>query len=70
MVDSGSSSSLAKALIEQNLFINSTLAQLGDNILWKMFRNRLLEHHGLFLNLETMKVNLEESATPTPSKSA
>ena len=70
MVDSGSSCSLAKALIEQNLFINSTLAQLGDNILWKMFRNRLLEHHGLFLNLETMKVNLEDSRTPTPSKSA
>lgn len=70
MVDSGSSCSLAKALIEQNLFINSTLAQLGDNILWKMFRNRLLEHHGLFLNLETMKVNLEDSPIPTPSKSA
>ena len=70
MVDSCTSSSLAKALIEQNLFINSTLAQLGDNILWKMFRNRLLEHHGLFLNLETMKVNLVDSPTPTPSKSA
>ena len=57
MVDSGSSCSLAKALIEQNLFINSTLAQLGDNILWKMFRNGMIEHHGLYLNLETMKVN-------------
>lgn len=57
MVDSGSSSSLAKALIEQNLFINSTLAQLGCNILWKMFRNGMIEHHGLYLNLGTMKVN-------------
>ena len=48
---------LAEALEKQDLFINSTLAQLGCNILWKMFRNGMLEHHGLFLNLETMKVN-------------
>lgn len=56
-VDSGPSCSLAEALEKQDLFINSTLAQLGCNILWKMFRNGMLEHHGLFLNLDTMKVN-------------
>lgn len=55
--DSGPSCSLAEALEKQDLFINSTLAQLGCNILWKMFRNGMIEHHGLFLNLETMKVN-------------
>ena len=55
--ESGPSCSLAEALEKQDLFINSTLAQLGCNILWKMFRNGMLEHHGLFLNLETMKVN-------------
>ena len=55
--DSGPSCSLAEALEKQDLFINSTLAQLGCNILWKMLRNGMLEHHGLFLNLETMKVN-------------
>lgn len=55
--DSGPSCSLAEALEKQDLFINSTLAQLGCNILWKIFRNGMLEHHGLFLNLETMKVN-------------
>ena len=55
--DSGPSCSLAEALEKQDLFINSTLAQLGCNILWKMFRNGMLEHHGLFLNLETTKVN-------------
>ena len=44
-------------LEKQDLFINSTLAQLGCNILWKMFRHGMIEHHGLFLNLETMKVN-------------
>ena len=55
--DSGPSCSLAEALSKQDLFINSTLAQLGCNILWKMFRNGMIEHHGLFLNLETLKVN-------------
>ena len=55
--DSGPSCSLAEALDRQDLFINSTLAQLGCNILWKMFRNGMIEHHGLYLNLETMKVN-------------
>ncbi len=55
--DSGPSCSLAEALDKQDLFINSTLAQLGANILWKMFRNGMIEHRGLYLNLETMKVN-------------
>ena len=55
--DSGPSCSLAEALDRQDLFINSTLAQLGCNILWKMFRNGMIEHHGLYLNLEMMKVN-------------
>ena len=55
--DSGPSCSLTEALDRQDLFINSTLAQLGCNILWKMFRNGMIEHHGLYLNLETMKVN-------------
>ena len=55
--DSGPSCSLAEALEKQDLFINSTLAQLGCNILWKMFRNGMIEHHGVYLNLATMKVN-------------
>ena len=55
--DSGPSCSLAEALEKQDLFINSTLAQLGCNILWKMFRHGMIEHHGLYLNLETMRVN-------------
>ena len=55
--DSGPSCSLAEALEKQDLFINSTLAQLGSNILWKIFRNGMIEHHGVFLNLGTMKVN-------------
>ena len=54
---SGPSCSLAEALHKQDLFINSTLAQLGCNILWKMFRNGYIEHQGLYLNLDTLKVN-------------
>lgn len=55
--DSGPSCSLAEALEKQDLFINSTLAQLGCNLLWKMFRHGRLEHRGFYLNLETMSVN-------------
>ncbi len=55
--DSGPSCSLAEALEKQDLFINSTLAQLGCDLLWKMFRHGMLEHHGLYLNLHMMRVN-------------
>ena len=55
--DSGPSCSLAEALEKQDLFINSTLAQLGCNILWKMFRYGMIEHQGVYLNLATMKAN-------------
>lgn len=51
------SCSLTGILGKQDLFINSTLAQLGYNILWKMFPHGMIEHHGLYLNLGTMKVN-------------
>lgn len=55
--ESGPSCSLAEALEKQDLFINSTLAQLGCNILWKMFRHGMIGHQGFYLNLETLKVN-------------
>ena len=55
--DSGPSCSLAEALEKQDLFINSTLAQLGSNILWKLFRYGKIEYQGVYLNLDTMKVN-------------
>ena len=54
---SGPSCSLAEALTKQDLFINSTLAQLGCGLLWKLFREGLIEYRGLFLNMNTMKVN-------------
>lgn len=55
--DSGPSCSLAAAINKQDLFINSTLAQLGCNILWKLFREGSIENQGFFLNLDHMKVN-------------
>ncbi len=55
--DSGPSCSLAEALTKQDLFVNSTLAQVGMAILWKMFTKGVLDIHGAFMNLETMKVN-------------
>lgn len=55
--DSGPSCSLAEALRKQDLFINSTLANLGCNLLWKLISEGSIEYNGLFLNLRTMKVN-------------
>ena len=55
--DSGPSCSLAEALERQDLFINSMLAQVGCEILWKMFREGRTLHRGAYLNLETLRVN-------------
>jgi PRTRC genetic system ThiF family protein len=54
---SGPSCSLAEALQRQDLFINSSLAQLGCNLLWKLISAGSIDMQGLYLNLETMKVN-------------
>lgn len=55
--DSGPSCSLAEAINKQDLFINSTLAQLGCNLIWKLISQGRVETQGLYLNLETMNVN-------------
>lgn len=55
--DSGPSCSLAEALKKQDLFINSTLAQLGCALLWKLFSSGMIDYRGAFLNLDTMRVN-------------
>lgn len=54
---SGPSCSLAEALSKQDLFINSTLANIGMALLWKIFTKGVLDIHGAYLNLDTMKVN-------------
>lgn len=55
--DSGPSCSLAAALNKQDLFINSTLAQFGLNILWKLFREARIKHRGCYVNLDSLTVN-------------
>lgn len=55
--DSGPSCSLAEALDKQDLFVNSILAQLGCDILWRMFREGSTPYRGLYLNLSTLRVN-------------
>lgn len=55
--DSGPSCSLAEALQKQDLFINSTLAQIGSALIWKLISTGSIDYRGAFLNLDTMKVN-------------
>lgn len=49
------SCSLAEALEKQDLFINSTLAQMGSSLLWNLFRNGTTENRGFFLNLKDFR---------------
>lgn len=55
--DSGPSCSLTEALRKQDLFINSMLAQIGCDILWRMFREGRTFYRGAYLNLDTLRVN-------------
>jgi PRTRC genetic system ThiF family protein len=54
--DDTPSCSVAQAIKKQDLFTNSILAQLGCDILWKLLKDKVIEHHGVFMNLETMNV--------------
>ncbi|HEK22054.1 MAG: hypothetical protein C0191_04630 [Mucilaginibacter sp.] len=53
--DTTPSCSLADALAKQDLFINSTLANLGASLLWQVFREGILFNRGFFLNLKDFK---------------
>ena len=55
--DSGPSCSLAEALSKQDLFINSMVAQVGCNILWKLITEGGIGFHGAFVNLKSMNIN-------------
>jgi PRTRC genetic system ThiF family protein len=48
------SCSLAAALQEQDLLINSTLGNLGMDLLWKLFRTKKVKYTGVVLNLDTL----------------
>lgn len=56
-VDQGPSCSLAEAMSKQDLFINSTLAEFASNLLWKLFREGMIRHHGCYVNLDSFSVN-------------
>lgn len=49
------SCSLAEALEKQDLFINSTLANMGASLLWQLFREGMTQNRGFFLNLKDFR---------------
>jgi PRTRC genetic system ThiF family protein len=49
------SCSLAEALEKQDLFVNSTLAQMGCSLLWQLFRNGMTTQRGFFLSLRDFR---------------
>ena len=50
--DDTPSCSLAEALEKQDLFINSSLTQMGCSLLWGLFRNGMTQYRGFFHNLK------------------
>lgn len=53
--NTGPSCSVAEALDRQDLFINSTLANLGASLIWNMFRSGMVDTRGFFVNLKEFK---------------
>lgn len=53
----GPSCSLAEALEKQDLFINSTLANFGCQLLWKLIREGVITYNGCYVNLDNCIVN-------------
>lgn len=63
--DNTPSCSLAEALAKQDLFINSSLANLGASLLWQLFREGMLFNRGFFHNLKEFKTQpLKITAPP------
>lgn len=54
--DTTPSCSLAEALTRQDLFINSTLANMAASLLWRMFREGMTVGRGCFLNLKDFRM--------------
>ncbi|MBW7892823.1 MAG: PRTRC system ThiF family protein [Chitinophagaceae bacterium] len=53
--DTTPSCSLAEALTRQDLFINSSLAQMGASLLWSLLREGMTENRGFFVNLKDFR---------------
>jgi len=58
--DKTPSCSLAEALTKQDLFINSSLANVGASLLWNLFREGMVQYRGFFMNLKDFRT------TPIP----
>jgi len=55
--DDAPSCSLAEALEKQDLFINDHVTRWGLHLLWTLFREGKVEHHGYLINLKDGSVN-------------
>ena len=55
--DDTPSCSLAEALEKQDLFINSSLAQIGCSLLWNLFRYGMTQYRGFFHNLKDFRTH-------------
>lgn len=66
--DDTPSCSLAESLDKQDLFINQALVTWGANLLWRLFRDGEIEHHGYFLNLQDGTVNPLAVQSPPKKK--
>lgn len=53
--DDTPSCSVADALAKQDLYINSAVATLGCELLWRLFRYGMTRYRGFFLNLEDFR---------------
>lgn len=55
--DNTPSCSLFEALEKQDLFINSSLTQMGCSLLWSLFRKGMTQYKGFFHNLEDFRTH-------------
>ncbi len=55
--DNTPSCSLAEALEKQDLYINSSLTQMGCSLLWGLFRNGMTPYRGFFHNLKDFRTH-------------
>jgi PRTRC genetic system ThiF family protein len=53
--DSTPSCSLAEALTKQDLFINSSLANMGASLLWQLLSDGIIANRGFFLNVREFR---------------
>lgn len=53
--DQGPTCSVAEALMHQNLFVNSTIAQYAANLTFKLLNDKLTAYNGLFVNTADFK---------------